>query len=113
MVWWFVVAAVVLLVALALWRLDSRVKRREGYTTEPQLGDPYDTMGAAAGTEVRAVPSTQPKGLCEPMPKKLRCYLGFHRWHTVHVKDGNRYAQCSECGKVRLPEDPPPALAVP
>jgi hypothetical protein len=45
---------------------------------------------------------------CEPMPKKLRCYLGFHRWHTVNVKGGNRYTQCSDCGKVRLPEDLPP-----
>ena len=34
MVWWFVMAAVVLLVAVALWRLDTRVKRREGYTSE-------------------------------------------------------------------------------
>jgi hypothetical protein len=42
------------------------------------------------------------------MPKKLRCYFGFHRWHTVHVEGVNRYTQCSECGKVRLPEDPPP-----
>jgi hypothetical protein len=42
------------------------------------------------------------------MSKKLRCYFGFHRWHTVHVEGVNRYTQCSECGKVRLPEDPPP-----
>ena len=44
MVWWFVVAAVVLLVAVALWRLDTRVKRREGYTSEPPRG-PYDGIG--------------------------------------------------------------------
>ena len=40
------------------------------------------------------------------MPKKLRCYFGFHRWHTVNADGGTRYVQCSECGKVRLPEDP-------
>ena len=47
------------------------------------------------------------------MPKELRCYFGSHRWQTVHVKGGNRYVQCSECGKVRLPEGPPPPLAAP
>ena len=30
------------------------------------------------------------------MPKKLRCYFGFHDWHTVNVEGGNRYVQCSE-----------------
>lgn len=48
MVWWFVVGAVVLLVAVALWRLDTRVKRREGYTTERQQG-PYDGIGGTGG----------------------------------------------------------------
>ena len=47
MVWWFVVAAVLLLVAVALWRLDTRVKRREGNTSERQPGYPYDDMGGA------------------------------------------------------------------
>src|SRR6476619_6807191 len=44
------------------------------------------------------------------MPKKLRCYFGFHRWNTVHVKGGNRYTQCSDCGKVRPPENLPPLV---
>ena len=44
MVWWFVGAAVVLLIAVALRRLDTRVKRREGYTSEKQPGSPHDTF---------------------------------------------------------------------
>ena len=40
MVWWFVIAAVVLLVVVALWRLNTRVKRREGYTSERQARKP-------------------------------------------------------------------------
>ena len=47
MVWWFVIAAAVVLVAVALWRLDTRVKRREGYTTERQQG-PYDGIGGGS-----------------------------------------------------------------
>ena len=47
MVWWFVVAAVVLLVAVPLWRLGTRLKRREGYTSESQPGNPYDTFGGS------------------------------------------------------------------
>jgi hypothetical protein len=35
MVWWFVATAVVLLVAVGLWRLNTRVKRREGNTDTP------------------------------------------------------------------------------
>ena len=49
MVWWFVMAAVVLLVAVALWRLDTRVKRREGYTTEHHRTGPYDGIGGGGG----------------------------------------------------------------
>ena len=30
MVWWFVIAAAVLLVAVALWRLDTRVEAPRG-----------------------------------------------------------------------------------
>ena len=45
MVWWFVIAAVVLLVAVALWRLDTKVKRREGYTSERHRTGPYDGIG--------------------------------------------------------------------
>ena len=48
MVWWFVGAAVVLLVAFALWRLDTRMKRREGYTSERQTGT-YDGEGGDGG----------------------------------------------------------------
>ena len=44
MVWWFVIAAFVLLVAFALWRLNTLNNRREGYTHEHQQG-PYDGIG--------------------------------------------------------------------
>jgi hypothetical protein len=30
--------------------------------------------------------------------KKLRCYLGFHRWVTA-VTGGERYLRCRDCGK--------------
>ena len=49
MVWWFVGAAVVLLVVVALWRFDTRVKRREGHTSERQTGPPYDGAGGSSG----------------------------------------------------------------
>ena len=49
MVWWFVVAAVVLLVAVGLWRLNTRVRRREGYTTERQERALYDGIGGPPG----------------------------------------------------------------
>jgi hypothetical protein len=31
------------------------------------------------------------------MRKKLRCYLGFHRWVTA-VSGGQRYLTCRDCG---------------
>ena len=34
MVWWFVIAAVVLPMAVALWRLNTLNDRREGYTSD-------------------------------------------------------------------------------
>jgi hypothetical protein len=30
--------------------------------------------------------------------KKLRCYLGFHRWVTS-VTEGERYLTCRDCRK--------------
>jgi hypothetical protein len=30
--------------------------------------------------------------------KKLRCYLGLHRW-TKHVKAGESWFECRDCGK--------------
>ena len=56
MVWWFVIAAVVLLVVVALWRLNTRVKRREGYTSERQTGNPYDGAGGGDGSGGGGVP---------------------------------------------------------
>lgn len=47
------------------------------------------------------------------MAKKLRCYLGSHRWQTVRVADGGRHRKCRDCGKVRFPEDMPPPLVGP
>jgi hypothetical protein len=34
--------------------------------------------------------------------KRLRCYLGLHRW-TTHVKAGERWFECSDCGKYADP----------
>jgi hypothetical protein len=50
MVWWFVVAAVVLRVAVALWRLNTRIKRRDGNTHERQSFDPHDPYGGGGGS---------------------------------------------------------------
>ena len=48
MAWWFVIAAI-LLIVVGLWRLDGRVKRREGYTTEHHRTGPYDGFGSGGG----------------------------------------------------------------
>jgi len=37
------------------------------------------------------------------MAKRLRCYVGFHRWQLIHVDDGGFYRRCRDCRKVRLP----------
>jgi hypothetical protein len=31
--------------------------------------------------------------------KKLRCYLGWHRWVKKVGPSGQVYAQCRDCGK--------------
>jgi hypothetical protein len=33
------------------------------------------------------------------MAKKLRCYLGFHRWVDHVSDDGQPYRKCRHCGK--------------
>lgn len=33
------------------------------------------------------------------MAKKLRCYLGLHRWVTMVASDGERYSKCKDCDK--------------
>jgi hypothetical protein len=35
------------------------------------------------------------------MAKRLRCYLGLHRWETRRVKGkgGGMYKECRDCGK--------------
>ena len=44
------------------------------------------------------------------MTKRLRCYLGFHRWQQLR-KDaragGGWYKECRDCGK--FGDIPPPA----
>jgi hypothetical protein len=45
------------------------------------------------------------------MAKKLRCYLGLHRWQSVHVDDGGFYRECRDCGKVRLPPEIQPPIS--
>ncbi len=62
--------------------------------------------------------SSRSRGVpCEPieMPKKLRCYLGFHRWQRVkqgRVKgpgESGWYKECRDCGKFgEIPPPPPP-----
>jgi hypothetical protein len=34
------------------------------------------------------------------MAKKLRCYVGLHRWVET-VREKERYNLCRDCGKVR------------
>jgi hypothetical protein len=33
------------------------------------------------------------------MRKKLRCYLGLHRYERRLTDDGQRYKECRDCGK--------------
>jgi hypothetical protein len=33
------------------------------------------------------------------MAKKLRCYLGFHKWADFVNDDGEPYRKCRHCGK--------------
>jgi hypothetical protein len=40
------------------------------------------------------------------MAKKLRCYLGRHRWQKK-VVEGEIYYECRDCGNVRDPRQLP------
>ena len=31
--------------------------------------------------------------------KKLRCYLGLHRWQVLKADGGGAYKKCRDCGK--------------
>jgi hypothetical protein len=42
--------------------------------------------------------------------KRLRCYLGFHRWRRFRSDDGGKYAKCTECGKFQDLDDQRPPL---
>lgn len=33
------------------------------------------------------------------MAKKLRCYLGLHRYQRLRTDDGDLYKQCRDCEK--------------
>lgn len=33
------------------------------------------------------------------MAKKLRCYLGLHRWADFRNDEGHPYRKCRDCGK--------------
>jgi hypothetical protein len=36
------------------------------------------------------------------MAKKLRCYLGLHRWRTLQAEGGGGwYKECRDCGRFR------------
>ncbi|BBH64178.1 hypothetical protein ACTI_08630 [Actinoplanes sp. OR16] len=43
------------------------------------------------------------------MKKPLACRLGRHKWERRSTSDGNRYTQCSRCGK----DDNPPQVTTP
>jgi hypothetical protein len=41
------------------------------------------------------------------MAKKLRCYLGFHRWQQLQAEGGGSYKKCRDCGRFSdLPQRP-------
>jgi len=41
--------------------------------------------------------------------KKLRCYLGLHRWQRLRTDGGPWYNNCRDCGKFGdIPPPPPP-----
>ena len=43
-----------------------------------------------------------PRRLASAMAKRLRCYLGFHRWQVLRVKDGEgHYKECRDCRKFK------------
>jgi hypothetical protein len=35
------------------------------------------------------------------MPKKLRCYLGLHRYQRRQTEEGEAYKECRDCAKLR------------
>jgi hypothetical protein len=41
------------------------------------------------------------------MAKKLRCYIGWHRWQKTRGDDGAMHYECRNCGKGRGPYYPP------
>jgi len=46
------------------------------------------------------------------MAKRLRCYLGFHRWQVLRVKNGDgHYKECRDCRKFKdMTDRAPPSL---
>lgn len=47
------------------------------------------------------------------MAKKLRCYLGLHRFVRRKSDDGQWYEECRDCGKFgEIPPPPPPFVGV-
>ena len=46
------------------------------------------------------------------MAKRLRCYLGFHRWQRLKGEgDSGWYEECRDCGKFGdIPPAPPPVI---
>jgi len=44
------------------------------------------------------------------MKKRLRCYLGLHRWQRLKSDGGGWYMKCRDCGKYdEIPESFPGA----
>lgn len=39
--------------------------------------------------------------------KRLRCYLGLHRWQTLRAEGGGWFKQCRDCGRFRDIDDRP------
>jgi len=50
--------------------------------------------------------------LSPAMAKRLRCYLGFHRWQVLRVKNGDgHYKECRDCRKFKdMTDRAPPSL---
>ena len=43
------------------------------------------------------------------MAKRLRCYLGFHRWKRIHdAEGGGFYNRCRDCGRFSGSSPTPP-----
>ena len=61
--------------------------------------------------DVATAASSQPAGQRGTVAKKLRCYLGLHRFVRRKTDDGKSYKECRDCGKYMQIYDPIPPNA--